>query len=248
MMNRKAKISVALFMLAFGAGAQGQNPPDAGGRPAASPAEVARLRAEVAALRSQLEQLRRLVGPGAGPGAAGPGAAGPRLAPLPAPASPPSEESRTDLDELLRRVAGSSGREFLVDARVPARISVRGTAVNDPSYALLLSILRANDLAAVQIDDRTFIVSVDEARQLPTRLVETDDANIPDDEWVTRVLEVPGRGAANLVPILRPMLPQQAHLAALIGQDDAQSSKLVIVDRYANVRRITQLVVALTGR
>jgi type II secretory pathway component GspD/PulD (secretin) len=42
-----------------------------------------------------------------------------------------------------------------------------------------------------------------------------------------------------LVPLLRPMLPQQAHLVAT-------PDKLVIVDRYDNVRRIVEVAQALT--
>jgi hypothetical protein len=41
------------------------------------------------------------------------------------------------------------------------------------------------------------------------------------------------------VLILRPLLPQFAHLAAL------PPSKLVIVDRYANVQRITAIAESL---
>jgi general secretion pathway protein D len=46
--------------------------------------------------------------------------------------------------------------------------------------------------------------------------------------------------APQVVPILRPLLPQYAHLAALPEQN-----VLVIVDRYANVKRLTEIVLAL---
>jgi len=46
--------------------------------------------------------------------------------------------------------------------------------------------------------------------------------------------------AAQLVPILRPLLPQYAHLAAL-----PYENTLLIVDRYANVKRIEAIVKAL---
>jgi general secretion pathway protein D len=46
--------------------------------------------------------------------------------------------------------------------------------------------------------------------------------------------------AATLVPILRPLLPQQAHLAAAIC-----SNSPVIVDTFANIRRIESLVAVL---
>jgi len=43
--------------------------------------------------------------------------------------------------------------------------------------------------------------------------------------------------AAQLVPILRPLLPQAAHLAALPDQN-----ALLIVDRFGNVKRVVALV------
>jgi general secretion pathway protein D len=70
--------------------------------------------------------------------------------------------------------------------------------------------------------------------------VQTDDASIAADEWVTRVLKTTNTDAAFLVPILRPLLPQAAHLAA-----HGTTNQLVIMDRYANVRRITEIVRAL---
>lgn len=42
---------------------------------------------------------------------------------------------------------------------------------------------------------------------------------------------------AQTVPILQPLLPQYAHLAALPEQN-----RLLIVDCYANVRRLTELL------
>jgi type II secretory pathway component GspD/PulD (secretin) len=150
-----------------------------------------------------------------------------------------------DLEELLARVAASSDKEFLIDRRARAHIYVGGTSLEEPSYPLLLSILRANGLAAVEIEGRVHVLPAADARQLPGRLVQRDDAKVSDDEWVTRVITVRNGNAARLVPILRPLLPQEAHLAAMVEEGD-RSSKLIIVDRYANVRRITEVVDALT--
>lgn len=48
--------------------------------------------------------------------------------------------------------------------------------------------------------------------------------------------------AAQLVPILRPMIPQSGHLAAYPDRN-----ALVIVDRSANVRRLVEVVKILEG-
>jgi type II secretory pathway component GspD/PulD (secretin) len=46
--------------------------------------------------------------------------------------------------------------------------------------------------------------------------------------------------AASLVPILRPLLPQQAHLAAVTC-----SNALLMADTFANIRHIESIVAAL---
>jgi type II secretory pathway component GspD/PulD (secretin) len=51
------------------------------------------------------------------------------------------------------------------------------------------------------------------------------------------VVPLKGIGAAQLVPILRPLLPSYGHLAALPDRN-----ALLIVDRSANVRRLVEII------
>lgn len=46
--------------------------------------------------------------------------------------------------------------------------------------------------------------------------------------------------AASLVPILRSLLPQNAHLAAM-----SCTNELIVVDTYANVHRLQDIVAAM---
>ena len=154
----------------------------------------------------------------------------------PAPNLPPAAVLPTvALDQRLERVARKSNRQFLADYRVAQQVYLGGAQLDDVDYPTLLSILRNNNLAAVEIEGRVNIVSVFEIRAYPLPFVNTDDPKIAADEWVSRVVTTTG-DAAMLVPILRPLLPQQAHLAAF------QPNKLLIVDRYANVKRVTEMV------
>lgn len=171
--------------------------------------------------------------------------------PAPATSSNPFPEPNVVLEDLVQRVAEASGRQFLIHMPIPARIYVRGTLPETPSYPVLLSILASNDLAVFEAEGIVNIVRAANARQLPSRIVQVDNDSIPDDEVVTRVLTVPagyGISATQLVPILRPLQPQNAHLTALAAPGDAETaSKLVIVDRYANVKRITEVIREIVG-
>ncbi len=144
-----------------------------------------------------------------------------------------------DLKDVLSQVAASSGRKFILDPRVVACVRIVPVPQN-VTYADLLTILRVHGYMAVEVGGFVNILPESLARQSPTRLVQRDDRNIPDDEWVTRVITVNGN-APQLVPILRPMMPMSAHLAA-----SADLNKLIIFDTYANVRRMTEVIRALT--
>jgi general secretion pathway protein D len=167
-------------------------------------------------------------------------ATSPEIAAAEAEAATRRYESGIDLHTLVAEVAESTGKEFLIDPRVRARVySV--PRIEDPTYSDLLSVLRLNGYIAVEIGGKVNVVPDANARQMPTRLLQRDDNSVPDDEVVTRVITVPN--AAMFVPILRPMMPQHAHLAAWALPD--QSNKLIVTDTYANVRRITELVQTL---
>src|SRR5690606_12125029 len=111
---------------------------------------------------------------------------------------------------------------------------------------LLLSILANNGLAAYEADGYVNIIPDAGIRQFPMRIVQRDDSSIPDAEWVSRVIEVPGGNAHQLVPILRPLLPQAGHLAAAPVSSGASGEppfrELLIVAPYGKVRHVTELV------
>jgi type II secretory pathway component GspD/PulD (secretin) len=170
-------------------------------------------------------------------------------APVEAPAAvPPAvaaagqrrDDASVAIEDIIDKVAARERKVFVVDPRVRARVFT-SPKIENPTYEDLLAILRVHGFMAAEIDGRVNIVPDANARAMPVRLLQRDDANVPDDEYVTRVIEVPTPLGVQLVPLLRPLMPQAAHLAGLPGEE-GKASKLIVVDTYANVRRITELV------
>lgn len=162
----------------------------------------------------------------------------PEQAPVPAESGP-----TIDLQVLLGQVAESSGKKFVVEQRVPQTIHIGGIGLEDPTYATLLSILNANGLAAAEVGDYVHILPEAVIRQLPLPLVQRDDADIPADAWVSRVITVPNENAPWLVPILRPLIAQAGHLSTAPTPEGAEgSTKLLIVASYGKVKHITEIV------
>lgn len=155
-----------------------------------------------------------------------------------APAQPSAEPLATvELERLLDLVTASSGKQFLVEARVGRHINVRGDRVpTDLTYPALLSILRNNGYAGVEIEGFVNIVPAANIRQYPLPIVRGEERNRPADEYVTTIMETAVVEAPTLVPLLRAMISTEGHLAATPG------NQLIVVDRYANVRRIAAIV------
>jgi general secretion pathway protein D len=144
-----------------------------------------------------------------------------------------------ELAPLLERVERASNKQFLLDGRIGPQIYLAGVEPNDVTYPVLLSILRANGFAAFESEGRVNIVPEAEIR-FHAPVVQDDDASIPADLIVTRVLTTTNIEVVFLVPILRPLLPQSAHLAAHMN-----SNRLLIMDRYENIQRIVEIIRAL---
>ena len=161
-----------------------------------------------------------------------------------APAAPAPPRIDPDLPmvellPLLERVERSSNKRFIADPRLGSRIYLGGADPNDVTYPVLLAILRLNGFATFESEGYVNIVP-DANIRFHAPIVQTDDASIPPDSYVTRVLTTVNVGTAQLVPILRPMMAQAAHLAA-----HTDSNKLIVMDRYENVQRITEIVRSL---
>jgi general secretion pathway protein D len=154
------------------------------------------------------------------------------------------DEQSVDVQDLIARVSQSTGKRFVVDPRVRARVNAV-PRIENPTYAELLTILQVHGFAAAEVEGLVTVVPDANARFLPTRLLQRDDDSVPDDEFVTRIITTPN--APYLVAILRPLMPQSAHLAAsMSGDDEPSNDKLIIMDTYSNVRRITEIVNTLT--
>ena len=147
------------------------------------------------------------------------------------------QQPTVELAELLGAVASKEDKTFLVDSRVPAEVVVGQVRTRDVSYAVLLTVLRNNGLAAVRAEDHISVIRVNTVRQHKLPLVMEDDDSIPDDEWVMRIFRPTNVSAPMLVPILRPLIVQAGHLAAVSG-----SNTLVIVAPYGTVKQLGELI------
>ena len=90
--------------------------------------------------------------------------------------------------------------------------------------------------AAVESEDVTRIIPAKDARTAPVPVI-TDGFKDIGSEIITEVIQLENISASKLIPVLRPLAPQQAHMAAY-----APSNAIIISDTAANIARIKAVI------
>lgn len=144
-----------------------------------------------------------------------------------------------DISSLITLVSRKTGKNFIVDPRVKAKVTViSSTPTNaEELYEVFLSVLQVHGFAAVETGDLTKILPEVTARTGPVPNLSANTTNAGSDQLVTHVIKLKNVSAAQLVPILRPLVPQQGHLAA-----SPNTNQLVITDRASNVTRLVEII------
>ena len=144
----------------------------------------------------------------------------------------------TDIQEFIKFVADVTGTTMVVDPNVKGKVRVISSKPVSQAelYDLFLSILDVQGYTAVRSGQVIRIVPSKDARSSPVPIME-DQAAVGNDEYVTQVIRLDNISAAKLIPVLRPLVPQQAHMAAY-----APSNAIIISDIRSNIGRIVDII------
>ena len=146
-----------------------------------------------------------------------------------------------DIQAFISQIADMTGKNFVVDPRVRARdvtvVSTKALSATEV-YELFLSVLQVHGYAAVPSGDIIKIVPNTTAKQSNLPLVGESESG--GEALVTRVIPVENSPVEELVPVLRPLVPQYGHLAA-VGSANA----LIISDHIDNIRRMEAIIASL---
>ncbi len=152
-------------------------------------------------------------------------------------AAPGAQDDGIELSDLIEKVSKRTGKQFIIDPRVRGVAPKTGLDPGRVDYPRLLAILTVHQFAAYESNGVVKVVPDANARSLPIPVSTEIPQKALDDEYVTLLVAAKNLCVAQAVPILRPLMPQNAHLAA-----SSQSNLLVIFDRAANARRIVEMV------
>lgn len=145
-----------------------------------------------------------------------------------------------ELSEFIKFVADATGYTVIIDPQVKAKIQVLSKQpLNEKElYDLFLSVLATHGYAAVK--------NGNVLRIMPDRTARTSSVPVATEsrrsnaEFITQIIELQNVSATKLIPVLRPLVPQEGHMAAY--QD---SNAIVISDTADNIRKIIDIITAI---
>lgn len=147
-----------------------------------------------------------------------------------------------DLTAFINEVADITGKNFAVDPRVRGNVTViSNKALNKAEvYDLFLGVLNVNGVVAIPSGNTIRLVPDTNVKSSGIPFDARNRAG--GDQIVTRVLWLENTNPNDLIPALRPLMPQFAHLAAVPG-----TNALIISDRASNIYQLESIVRNLDG-
>jgi len=142
-----------------------------------------------------------------------------------------------DITAVVNTVADLTGETFIIDPRVKGMVNVVSSQPlsKDEVLGVFLSILEVHGFTTVTVGKAIKIVPNTQIRNTPQRVVDQVSSN--RDEVITHVLPLQYVSAQELVPILRPLMDNNGHLAAYPG-----SNSLIFSDNASNIQRMLAIV------
>ena len=143
-----------------------------------------------------------------------------------------------DIRAVISSIAEVTGKNFIIDPRVKGKVTLISNREMSKGevYKVFLSILEVHGYTAIPSGKAIKILPDADAKHSAMPYVSSSKKG-RGDEAVTQVIEIEHVTAAQLVPILRPLVPPQGHLAAY-----PQSNVLIVSDRAANIARLVKII------
>jgi general secretion pathway protein D len=147
-----------------------------------------------------------------------------------------------DVEVVIQAAAEIVGFNYVLAPTARGRkitVQTVGKISSDEVFAVLLTILDVNGLAAVRSGNLYRIIPRENAPQTPVRTIvgREEGPGLPPDEVVTQVVPLQFIGSQDAVALLRPFVAAQGALAA-----HRETNLLILTDTAANVRRLLEVL------
>lgn len=143
-----------------------------------------------------------------------------------------------DILSVINEVSIETGKNFIVDPRVTGKITLVSSKPIKPEevYQVFLSVLGLIGYSAIPSGDVIKIVPNMESGENATKVVNRL-APGKGDEVVVRVIPLDNVSANQLIPIIRPLMPQWSNVSAY-----TPGNVLILLGRANNLQRIVNII------
>jgi general secretion pathway protein D len=144
-----------------------------------------------------------------------------------------------DLRAVIGEVSRVTNKNFIIDPRVQGKISiVSSTPMSDKElYQVFLSMLQVSGYAAIPSGNVIKVVPSIDAKTLSSDLL-SQLRNPPyGDDIMVEVIPVHYVPAEQLVPVLRPLMPQWSNISAY-----TPSNMLILSGRASNIKQLARII------
>jgi len=144
-----------------------------------------------------------------------------------------------DIRAVIDEVSRVTGINFVIDPRVQGKISiVSATPMTDKEvYQVFLSVLQVSGYAAIPSGAITKIIPNIDAKTISSDMMHELRHPPRGDEMLVEVIPVQFVPAEQLVPALRPLMPQWSNVSAY-----APSNMLILSGRASNIKKLASII------
>ncbi|HAM60372.1 MAG TPA: type II secretion system protein GspD, partial [Psychrobacter sp.] len=142
-----------------------------------------------------------------------------------------------DIKAFINEVATITDQNFVLDPRINGNVTVISNRAlsRDEIYQLFLSVMQVNGIAAIDSGTTVKLVPDNVAKQSGVAVDLRGDSM--GESLATRVIYLTNTQAAEILGVIRPLMPQSAHAAAVPGVN-----ALVLSDRADSLNQLTALI------
>ncbi len=142
-----------------------------------------------------------------------------------------------EITAVINTVADLTGKTFIIDPRVKGQVNIVSSRPlnKDEVLDVFLSMLEVHGFTTVTVGKAIKIIPNTQMRNTPQPVVDKVTSN--RDEVVTHVQSLRYVSAEELVPILRPLMDTNGHLAAYPA-----SNSLILSDNASNIQRMLAII------
>ncbi len=144
-----------------------------------------------------------------------------------------------EIKSFIDIISKETGKTFVIDPRVKGKITVVSSKPMDDKqiYDVFLSILSVHGFTAIPSGSVIKVIPDNLAKSQNSPVLPIDKAPITGNSLITQIVEIKHVSAAQLIPLLRPLIRQQGHLVAYPA-----NNTLVIYDNANNVNRLLKII------